>query len=295
MTRTPISSRRRSKRLGVTTMEFMVSSGIMMAATILSFGAMIQSVKVSKSAVNSGQKADVSRRGIDRLSDDIRKASAVMGKVKLDVAYVADKHSTLILRIPAVDLSGNNIPNASEIVVYDVDSSGSGKKLVRKLARQTNGVCGPITETSVEAENLKGLSLLPTRCESLPNTANKFTLPGTITLGNPSGTQIKLVRVSAPFANLNIDLTGLDPKIDVMGIMKAGVTATLTSVTIPAAAATDRLDVSYEFDMTKFDPVTWDTKANEVRVAFVTETDCSGGLEDKEQTFVAKAAMRNAK
>lgn len=274
-------------------MEFMVSSGIMMAATILSFGAMIQSVKVSKSAVTAAEAADTSRHGIDRITDDVRKASAVMGKIKLDQAYSADRKNTLILRIPAVDLSGNTIPDAYDIVVYNLDSSGSKKKLVRLVARQTSGTCGPITERTVEATNVKDFTAVATRTETISNTLKTFSMPGQMTLATPTGTKIKVVRLSAPFASLNLDMSGLDPKIDVLSIVKAGVVPTPTTITFLTAAPSDKLDISYEFDLTQYNATTWDTKANEVRVAFVTEEDEDD--DDKEQTFVAKVAMRNAK
>ncbi len=241
------------KRLirGLTITETLTVSFLMILVMGTIFAASSQTATVAKRVDGQSTRAGVVRIGMERLSNDIQVATAVMARypVKTDPLFVSDESSTLILKLPKFSNDMVAATDSYDVIIYHWDGEpGDGDEdaatpvsLKRYYATVLNGeepepvldrsICFDVVKLSMEygaMESFVGneyqvtFGLRGTPLETSGEFHKGITLGGKDWDGTEyasfSGNTIQFLR--APKWGIPIDVTyGVDPSIpmDVTG------------------------------------------------------------------------------
>lgn len=200
--------KRRCRRAGMTTAEFMVSAGVMLGLTVLTFDVMVAGAQVSKTSANESNETQEARMATDEVMNEASEAEGIMSSLNVPVfGTVHSDQDTAIISSPAYDASGNRLPDTDDLTVYQVLEHNGKKCLYKFPARRRNGLILSVSSRKLVKEDLDHIEFRFGRMMTLTYdpVSNSFPLPGP-DRGDVRGVRtISIQKLRAPWANLSLD------------------------------------------------------------------------------------------
>lgn len=263
------------KNRAFSTPELMVSGGIMLAVTILSFDVMLTGAKLSTAGVEASSHEAEARTGVDIIQRDIAESDGVKSKLNDTGGTKANNHKTLILKKSIYDANGNVVAGKSSYVVYTVEPVRGKNCLVRYTGIQVGTNAFTLVKDQPVISDLKSIQIITMKSSTITPSLGVYLLPGPTTSGTPSGNQIRLRGATIPEADvsasecsatantgaINTALSNLTSKILIVG----------NTVTLKLGIATKPADFLFETDMTNAITADYDTNASRVAIAVTVE------------------------
>ncbi len=170
-----------NRRAGMTTAEFMVSAGVMLGLTVLTFDVMVAGAKVSSTSAKESGETQESRVAADEMMKEASEGSAILSSLNVPIfGTINSCDKTVIISAPAYDASGNRIANTDQLTIYQV-LTVSGKKCLYKFpARRRLGLILSVSNRTLIKEDVEDVEIRFGRMQTLsydPLT-NSFPLPG---------------------------------------------------------------------------------------------------------------------
>jgi|GEM_PF-4781202 len=280
------------KNKGFSTPELMVSGGVMLALTFLTFDVMLTNAKISSAGIKASTEEAQQRSGIELLQEDILTAEAPLINANDAGKFEAHNNSTLILRQPIYDNDGNIVTGKKKIVMYMLDGP-SKKTLIRSEAIQVGTGGFTFTKTDEIANDVKKFNYRLAKATSIKPTTATLSLPGTVTTHEPNAGQIRLLHIKSQ--NPPIDQTRDGQNSASRGIATSSLTSFVSQLVYALLAATlgsplPPVDVLYEVDEETTSRADKSVDANQVKVWITVN-----GREDQpDTTLSATGMMRNA-
>jgi len=165
----------------MTTAEFMVSAGVMLGLTVLTFDVMVAGAKVSSTSAKESGETQESRVAADEMMKEASEGSAILSSLNVPIfGTINSCDKTVIISAPAYDASGNRIANTDQLTIYQV-LTVSGKKCLYKFpARRRLGLILSVSNRTLIKEDVEDVEIRFGRMQTLsydPLT-NSFPLPG---------------------------------------------------------------------------------------------------------------------
>lgn len=201
--------RTRMKRLaGLTTAEFMVSAGVMLGLTVLTFDVMVAGAKVSTTSANESNETQEARIVTDEMMKDASEGSAILSSINVPLlGTVNSSDETVIITAPAFDATGKKIANTETILAYQVVKSNGKKSLYKFVTKRRLGLIIGAVVREIVKEDLDDIEIRFGRMQTLtydPIT-NSFPLPGPDKDKEEDPKTISIHKIRAPWANLALD------------------------------------------------------------------------------------------
>lgn len=263
------------KNRAFSTPELMVSGGIMLAVTVLSFDVMLTGAKLSTAGVAASSHESEARNGVDIIQRDIAESDGVKSKLNDTGGTKAKDDKTLILKKSIYDASGNVVAGKCSYVVYTVQKVDGEDCLVRYTGIQVGANAFTLVKDRSVISDLKSMKIITMKSTSVSPVLGVYTLPGPTTSGAPAGNQIRLRGATIPEANvsacessatadggaINAALSSLTSKVLCVG----------NTVSLKLGIATKPADFLFETDMTNAITADYDANASRVSIAIKTE------------------------
>ncbi len=162
---------------GMTTMEFAVSSTIMVGVMVLSFDVMATGVQITKKAQNDSTANEQNRSTLDKFVKDVQTSEAIMEEFRFGSENLKTSKDEIVLRLPKFNAGGVKLLGQYEIVGYYV-KNGPRKDLVR-VSAQVNLFTAYGVKSEVIARDVHKLNFYYGRNETLSYdySTGKFYLP----------------------------------------------------------------------------------------------------------------------
>ncbi|MCA0359713.1 MAG: hypothetical protein LCH41_01530 [Armatimonadetes bacterium] len=202
------SLKQRCRRAGVTTAEFVVSAGVMLGLTVLTFDVMIAGAQVSKTSANESDQTQEARMATDEMMKEASDGAAILSSLHVPLfGTIHSSDQTVIISSPAYDTSGKRIADTDDITVYQVLEVNDKKCLYKFPARRRFGVIISISSRKLVKEDLDDIKFRFGRMATLTYdpVSRSFPLPGRdMENPNPPGS-ISIQKLRAPWASLSLD------------------------------------------------------------------------------------------
>ncbi|MBS1710392.1 MAG: hypothetical protein JSS71_01555 [Armatimonadetes bacterium] len=263
------------KNRAFSTPELMVSGGIMLAVTVLSFDVMLTGAKLSTAGVAASSHESEARNGVDIIQRDIAESDGVKSKLNDTGGTKAKNNKTLILKKSIYDANGDVVVGKCSYVVYSVQKVDGKDCLVRYTGIQVGTNPFTLVKDRSIISDLVSIKIITMRSSTISPFLGIYTLPGPTTSGTPSGNKIRLRGATIPEANvsasecsatadggaINTALCNLTSKVLCVG----------NTVSLKLGIATKPADFLFETDMTNAITADYDSDASRVAIAITTE------------------------
>lgn len=192
----------------MTTAEFMVSAGVMLGLTVLTFDVMVAGAQVSKISANESNETQEARMATDEVMKEASEGIGIMASLNVPVfGTVHSDKDTAIISSPAYDTSGNRLPDTDDLTVYQVLEHNGKKCLYKFPARRRNGFILSVSSRKLVKEDLDHIEFRFGRMMTLTYdpVSNSFPLPGPDRDDVRGVGTISIHKLRAPWANLSLD------------------------------------------------------------------------------------------
>ena len=149
---------------GMTLIELMIASGLMVMMASVLFGVALTATQLAANIDSGTGMFSKARAAFEAMHSDVARADMVLARYPVSgtAVYVASNTTTLILRIPRNDASGNLIPNTYDVSIYRLEpvAGRTGpNQLVRYKAAIISGAGSTARKERVLATNLNSIDL----------------------------------------------------------------------------------------------------------------------------------------
>lgn len=271
----------------------MVSGGVMLAITFLTFDVMLTNAKISTAGVKAAAAESVQRSGIELLQQDILTANAALINASDAGKYESKDDKTLILRQPTYNPSGNIVAGKNKIVVYMTFEVSGKNSLYRFEGTQSGSSPFTLAKTDLIAEDVLSFNYRLAKSMSIVPSITGVTLPGIPVASEPASGKIRILKVKSTVPPINIDKDQEDKSsrglttTDLTTSFGQVVTTYLSPMTSKPMPA---IDILYEVDEGTTTNSDKSIDANQIRVWIKVK----GRNEQPDTTLSATGMMRNA-
>jgi hypothetical protein len=284
---------KKRKNFGFTTAEMMVSGGVMLAITFLTFDVMLTNAKISTAGVKAASEESTQRSGIELLQQDILTSEVALTNARDAGSYDAKNNKMLILRQPVYDTAGKAVSGKKNVVVYTVYDKGGVKTLCRLAGIQTGKSAFTLSRTDIIASDVKSFKFRLAKSVSVTPVLTGLPLPGIPTTSDPAYGTIRLLKIKAMTPAIDIEKDGEDESkrgistIDQLEIKTKVLNAYLSPTSPKPLPA---VDVLYEVDEESTSNSDGSIDANQIKIWITVK-----GRDDQPNTILsATGMMRNA-
>lgn len=237
------NAKKRRRNLGMSIIEMSVSGTIMLGVAALTFSTMFASTKLSARTVESDTLVSDARLAAARLDADIRKSETVLNSWSYSGLSATSTNNQIVLRQPLVDTNGQRSdPTGFRIVVYKVavpKSSGINSLIRTEMVLDASwGIKSQKSE--VLAQYVSSMYLGYYLKTALPASGTTVALPGALVSTTPTGSQLFMRDMVAPWAGVNLHKDSGFSLADILsnGLSVLGLQINL-GTTAPAGATVD--------------------------------------------------------
>lgn len=280
------------KTKGFSTPELMVSGGVMLAVTVLTFEVMLTNTKLSADSVAATTQESQQRSGIDLIQQDILESNATVSTVTAEKKFNAKDNMTLILRQPVYDGAGKVVANQKKYVVYTRKDHDGKQCLVRLAGIQTGTSNFDLIQTDIIATDVEKLEYRLAKSISITPSVTGLLLPATATNSEPKGSQIRMLKLEWPYNNTKLD-NDIESRtsrgVNTAQLAILGTQITTASLISSKTTPLPPVDVLYEVDEEYSSKADNSTDANQIKVWLTVK-----GRKDQPDTILrASGMMRN--
>ncbi|MFM9874515.1 MAG: hypothetical protein ACKVQS_13750 [Fimbriimonadaceae bacterium] len=285
-------SKTRSNK-GFTTAEMMVSGGVMLAVTFLTFDVMLTNAKISTAGVKAASAESTQRSGIELLQQDILISSAALTSAEKAGDYCSKNNKTLILSQPIYDNAGDVVEGKNKVIVYMIKDVSGVKSLIRLAGIQVGKNEFTLSKTDTIVDNIKKFNFRLAKSTSIMATGGVLAFPGTIVSGKPSLGKIRLIKMISlkPAISIQNDIEDSSKRgVSSCSLLSAKSKIALAALTATPANPISATDVLYEVDEEKTLNPDFTIDANNLKVWITVK----GRKDQPDTTLTATGMMRNA-